>query len=69
MTSFVEQARVQAALTAGASGYLVKDAAPEELVLAIRAAHRGEVHVDPAVTRALLAAVTGLPGARPEPEP
>jgi DNA-binding NarL/FixJ family response regulator len=54
LTSLVDQSRVQAALEAGASGYLVKDAAPEELALAIRAAHRGEVHLDAAVAGRLL---------------
>lgn len=53
ITSLVDQSRVQAALEAGASGYLVKDAAPEELALAIRAAHRGEVHLDAAIARRL----------------
>ncbi len=51
VTSLVDQSRVQAALEAGASGYLVKDAAPEELALAIRAASRGEIHLDAAIAR------------------
>jgi DNA-binding NarL/FixJ family response regulator len=54
VTSLVDQSRVQAALEAGASGYLVKDAAPEELALAIRAASRGEIHLDAAVARQLM---------------
>jgi DNA-binding NarL/FixJ family response regulator len=54
VTSLVDQSRVQAALEAGASGYLVKDAAPEELALAIRAASRGEIHLDAAVARRLM---------------
>jgi DNA-binding NarL/FixJ family response regulator len=54
VTSLVDQSRVQAALEAGASGYLVKDAAPEELAVAIRAAHRGEVHIDAALARRLM---------------
>ena len=40
---------VEAALQAGAAGYLVKDAAPEELVVAIRTARRGEIHIDGAL--------------------
>jgi DNA-binding NarL/FixJ family response regulator len=55
VTSFVEEARVQAALDAGASGYVIKDAAAEEIVLAVRAAHRGELMLDPAVTKLLMA--------------
>jgi DNA-binding NarL/FixJ family response regulator len=54
VTSLIDQSRVDAALQAGASGYLVKDAAPEELALAIRAAHRGEVHLDSALARRLM---------------
>jgi DNA-binding NarL/FixJ family response regulator len=54
VTSLVDQSRVQAALEAGASGYLVKDAAPEELAVAIRAARRGEVHIDAALARSLM---------------
>jgi len=41
LTSFHEEERVQAALQAGAIGYLLKDASVEELVGAIRAAHEG----------------------------
>ena len=51
MTSFSEAGRVQAALEAGASGYLLKDAEADELAQAIRAANRGEVHLDPSITR------------------
>jgi DNA-binding NarL/FixJ family response regulator len=54
VTSLVDQSRVQAALEAGASGYLIKDAAPEELAVAIRAARRGEIHLDAAVARRLM---------------
>jgi DNA-binding NarL/FixJ family response regulator len=54
VTSLIDQSRVQAALEAGASGYLIKDAAPEELAVAIRAAQRGEVHLDAAVARRLM---------------
>lgn len=53
MTSFSEAERVHAALEAGAAGYLLKDAEADELAAAIRAAHRGEVHLDPAVARKL----------------
>jgi DNA-binding NarL/FixJ family response regulator len=53
VTAFAEAARVHAALEAGATGYVLKDADVDEIVLAIRAAHRGEVHLDAAVTHAL----------------
>ncbi len=53
LTSFSEAERVHAALEAGAAGYLLKDAEADELAAAVRAAHRGEVHLDPAVARKL----------------
>lgn len=53
MTSFAEAERVHAALEAGASGYLLKDAEADELVAAIRAAHRGDVHLDAVVAKRL----------------
>jgi DNA-binding NarL/FixJ family response regulator len=53
MTSFIEEEKVTAALEAGASGYVLKDAEAEEVATAIRAAFAGEVHLDPAVARLL----------------
>jgi DNA-binding NarL/FixJ family response regulator len=53
VTSFGEAQRVHAALEAGATGYVLKDADVDEIVHAVRAAHRGEVHLDAAVTRVL----------------
>jgi len=46
VTSFIEEEKVTAALEAGASGYLLKDADAEEVAAAIRSAHNGEVHLD-----------------------
>jgi DNA-binding NarL/FixJ family response regulator len=57
LTSFGETARVQAALEAGASGYLLKDADADEVTAAIRAAHRGELQLDPALARRLMASL------------
>jgi DNA-binding NarL/FixJ family response regulator len=53
LTSFGEEERVRAALEAGASGYLLKDADADEVSAAIRAAHRGELPLDPAIARGL----------------
>jgi DNA-binding NarL/FixJ family response regulator len=61
MTSFSEAGRVQAALEAGASGYLLKDAEADELAEAIRAANRGEVHLDASVTREVTQALRPRP--------
>jgi DNA-binding NarL/FixJ family response regulator len=63
LTSFGEPERVHAALEAGASGYLLKDADADEVVVAIRAAHRGELQLDPAVVRHLTASLRAGPAA------
>ena len=49
ITSFIEEDRITAAIEAGASGFLLKDAEADDLAAAIRAAHQGEVYLDPAV--------------------
>ncbi|PZS10427.1 MAG: DNA-binding response regulator [Chloroflexi bacterium] len=54
LTSFIEEEKVHGALQAGATGYLLKDAAAEEIATAIRAAHNGEMHLDPAVAKRLM---------------
>ena len=53
MTSFTQADMVHGALQAGAAGYLLKDAEADEVAAAIRAACRGEVHLDPAIARQL----------------
>jgi len=53
LTSFIEEERVTAALEAGASGYLLKDAEADDVAAAVRRAHAGEVHLDPQVARML----------------
>lgn len=53
LTSFIEEDRVTAALEAGATGYLLKDADADDVAIAIRRAHAGEVHLDPQVARLL----------------
>jgi NarL family two-component system response regulator LiaR len=65
MTSFIEEEKVTAALEAGASGYVLKDAEAEEVAQAIRAAYAGEVHLDPQVARMLAQRLR----AKKEPEP
>ena len=57
LTSFVEEDKADAALDAGASGFLLKDADAGEVAAAIRAAHRGEVHLDPAIAGRLVRAL------------
>lgn len=54
MTSFIEDEKVFGAMRAGAGGYVLKDADPDEVVKAIRSAAAGEVHLDPRVARRLM---------------
>jgi DNA-binding NarL/FixJ family response regulator len=56
LTSFSDRDRILAALDAGAVGYLLKDADPEEVVRGVRAAARGESPLDPKAARELLSA-------------
>jgi DNA-binding NarL/FixJ family response regulator len=56
LTSFADRERVLDALNAGAIGYLLKDAEPEELIRAIHAAARGESPLDPRAARTVLSA-------------
>jgi DNA-binding NarL/FixJ family response regulator len=53
LTSFIEEEKVIAALEAGASGFILKDAEADDVAAAIRAAHNDEVHLDPAAARIL----------------
>ena len=53
LTSFIEEEKVTAALEAGASGFILKDADADDVAKAIRAAHNDEVHLDPAAARIL----------------
>jgi DNA-binding NarL/FixJ family response regulator len=54
-TSFSDRERIVQALDAGAVGYLLKDAEPEELHAAVQAASRGEAPITPRAAAALLA--------------
>jgi DNA-binding NarL/FixJ family response regulator len=56
LTAFSDRDRVVSALDAGAVGYLLKDAEPDEVLEAIRAASRGEAPLAPRAARELLAA-------------
>jgi DNA-binding NarL/FixJ family response regulator len=57
LTTFDIDEYVVEALRAGASGFLLKDVRPEELVEAIRIVARGDAMLAPSVTRRLLEAV------------
>ncbi|MDY0812622.1 response regulator transcription factor [Kitasatospora purpeofusca] len=65
LTTFDEDENVYAALHAGASGFLVKDMALDDILDAIRVVAAGEALLSPSVTRRLIAEFT----ARPAPGP
>ncbi|MFJ3655378.1 response regulator [Streptomyces nigra] len=70
LTTFDLDEYAYAGLRAGASGFLVKDAQPEELLAGIRAVATGDAVVAPSVTRRLLDAyVHHLPSGAPERAP
>jgi DNA-binding NarL/FixJ family response regulator len=64
LTTFDVDEYVYGALRAGASGFLLKDAAPEQVFEAIRVVSAGEALLDPAVTKRLIAEFASRP---PEP--
>jgi DNA-binding NarL/FixJ family response regulator len=53
LTTYDTDEYVHRALAAGASGFLLKSLAPEELLAAVRVAARGDAIIDPTVTRRL----------------
>ena len=58
LTSFSDRERILRALDAGAAGYQLKDAEPDELTRAVHAAAQGDAPLDPRAGRALLSART-----------
>ncbi|GAB3126380.1 response regulator transcription factor [Tsukamurella serpentis] len=66
LTTFDLDEYVLGALSAGASGFLLKSAGGDELIRAVRAVADGDAVLDPKVTRAVIAA---LPHATAEPPP
>ena len=68
LTSFAEEERVHAALEAGASGYLLKDSDADDVAAAVRAAHRGELQLDPGIARRLMSSLRAGRGDEPASE-
>jgi len=68
LTTFDLDDYVYGALRAGASGFLVKDTEPAELIHGVRVVARGDALIAPAITRRLIAEFTAR-ATHPDPEP
>jgi DNA-binding NarL/FixJ family response regulator len=66
LTTFDDDDYVYAALRAGASGFLVKDMALEDILTAIRVVAAGDALIAPSVTRRLIEEFAGRPGPAPK---
>ena len=69
LTTFELDEYVFDALRAGASGFLIKDTEPAELLRAIRVVARGESLLSPAITRRVISRFVGAAAPRPIPHP
>ena len=67
LTTFDDDDYVYGALRAGASGFLVKDMALDDLLTAIRVVAAGDAIIAPGVTRRLIAQFASQPGPGPKP--
>jgi DNA-binding NarL/FixJ family response regulator len=66
LTTFADKQRILDALNAGASGYLLKDAQPDEVIAGVRAVVTGGAPLDPKAARVLLDARNSAPSDAPE---
>jgi len=55
LSMYSDEILVRQALRNGARGYLLKHSVMEELLLAVRAVHRGDTYLSPAISNAILA--------------
>jgi two-component system response regulator NreC len=66
LTMYTNEEYVSQALQAGASGYVVKQAAPAELISAIQAVHRGDSFLSPSVSKTVIDEYLKHTGSTPE---
>jgi DNA-binding NarL/FixJ family response regulator len=69
LTTFDVDEYVYGALRAGASGFLLKDAPPEQVFAAVRVVAAGDALIDPAVTRRVIAEFARRPPPQQPPQP
>ncbi len=69
LTSFAADDKLFPAIKAGALGYMLKDADPEDLIQAIRQVHRGEPSLHPSIARKVLQELGHPQTAPPSPDP
>jgi DNA-binding NarL/FixJ family response regulator len=67
LTTFDLDEYIFEALRAGASGFLVKDTEPGDLLRAVRVVHGGEALLSPGITRRLIADYARRPPSAPDP--
>ena len=65
LTAYDEDPYVMAVLQAGANGYVLKTAAPDDIIQAVRDVHAGKSVLDPSVTGALMAQIFHKPETQP----
>jgi len=65
LTSFTDDEQLLPAVQAGAAGYLLKNAQPQELARAVRAAHAGDALLDPHIAARLLESIARPAGEAP----
>jgi DNA-binding NarL/FixJ family response regulator len=68
LTTFDLDEYIYTALNAGASGFVLKDDPPEQLIAAIRTVAAGDALLSPAVTRRVIERFTRMPRQAPPPE-
>jgi DNA-binding NarL/FixJ family response regulator len=69
MTSFVHDEKIIPAIKAGASGYVLKESEPKELIRSIYKAYRGERVLGPGMARKLMNDSSEMAAAKPIPDP